>query len=120
MKKNSHKIALYVVFGSVLFLGWCYLGLVLGGALFFHLTSLDLSQLDVTSLFRYWDAYGDREDVQKFLVPSSALSALFIAVPGIVAVIVNMPKEQEIHGSARFANDKEIKESLKSLYLQLK
>ncbi|AIW17505.1 type IV secretory system conjugative DNA transfer family protein [Vibrio tubiashii] len=110
-KKKPNKAALYVVFGAAFFIAWVAVGLMLGGATFFKLAAIDYEHLQLDSLIYYWQHYGDRKDVQLALVPGTIVCVLFVAVPFVITVIALIPAKEEIHGSARFANDQDLAKS---------
>lgn len=87
-------------------------GVLVGGALFLKITSIPLDTLGLDTLFYYWNHYGHDDQILKWLKLSSATAALIaIGIPFLIIGVIIMPQKEEIHGSARFANDKELGDS---------
>ena len=73
----------------------------------FYIHSHPLRTMPLTFI-RYWVHYGDRPDVHRAL-----LVCLALGVAGVVAPIIGiaLPRKKSLHGDARFATMKEIKEA---------
>ncbi|MGR2997571.1 type IV secretory system conjugative DNA transfer family protein [Vibrio vulnificus] len=97
-------VCLFVVFGVA--------GVFLGGAVFLKITSISMDTLSYDTLFYYWKNYGDERQVVKWLQLGSFTAAAISTLPPIfILYSIFAPPREEIHGSARFANDKELAES---------
>lgn len=106
-KTNPYKVVFYILLG----LAWICISLLIGGAAFLKLVQIDLSYLRPDTLIFYWQNYGSDEDIKKWLVVGTLCGAAVIIFPLIISIASLMPKGEEIHGSARFANDKDLEKS---------
>jgi type IV secretory pathway TraG/TraD family ATPase VirD4 len=76
------------------------------------LEKLPTSIAGLTTLHDYWSAYGAVDHVRRALLVSSIISGFVAIAPiVIVLVVVAMGLKRELHGSARFATVREIRES---------
>ncbi|SMG61558.1 hypothetical protein [Paraburkholderia susongensis] len=107
------KILVGVLGGAAVMTGFAVAGQFAGATLFAQLEKLPSSVVGVTTLYRYWVAYGHIVAIKKVLVACTALSVLVSAVPLLIPVILAMKanRPRELHGSARFANLQEIRKS---------
>lgn len=90
------------------------LGQLLGGLVFGTIEKLPKSAIGVLTLYRYWPVYGHDPRVHKALAISSAIAGAVTVIP-VVAIIafvtLAVMKRRELHGSARFANLREIRKT---------
>lgn len=90
------------------------LGQYAGGLLFALLDQLPHSAVGVTTLYRYWPAYGDVPHVHKSLVVATIVAVMVAVLPfcGVIAMITHAVfKKRDLHGSARFATPREIRKA---------
>lgn len=109
---KKKKTKLLIVF-LVAFLLFSIAGQYVGGAIFLKLTNIPFEYLSFNTLYVNWFDYSNDLDILPYLKISIAASAVFAFLPlliGLLAVIFGFKKE-EIHGSARFANDIELEKS---------
>ncbi|MCT7947695.1 type IV secretory system conjugative DNA transfer family protein [Shewanella septentrionalis] len=106
------KIGMGVIF-IIFTLVFMVLGQLAGAALFFNLTSIPLEHLRLDSLVTNWQAYQDDTALTPYLQGALAISVLVSLLPlGMtIAIAIAMQEKEEIHGSARFANDMELAKS---------
>ncbi|WP_242452979.1 type IV secretory system conjugative DNA transfer family protein [Photobacterium damselae] len=100
---------LFIITTIIAFIG----GLYVGGYYFLKQVKIDTNIVSYDTLFTYYEAYQNNKAIKKqlgigFLVTagvtlSPALFGLFILISG--------QKKEELHGSARFANDMELLKS---------
>jgi type IV secretion system protein VirD4 len=101
-------VVFFVVVLSVSICGGQYIGSIL----FAKLEKLPTSIAGLTTLHDYWSAYGAVDHVRRALLVSSIISGFVAIAPiVIVLVVVAMGLKRELHGSARFATVREIRES---------
>ena len=104
-----------ITFSAVLFFLICLcvvVGQFLGAAVYFKLTDIPLDYLAFSSLYDNWIVYGKNEAVRPFLEMGTAVATFITFLPVLVGSIVLLTKnKEEIHGSARFANDSELTKS---------
>jgi type IV secretion system protein VirD4 len=89
-------------------------GQFVGGQLFGMIEKLPQSAIGVGTLYRYWGAYRNVAAVRRWLLVSGGVSVLITAVPVAILLMVLISgkfKSRELHGSARFASIREIRES---------
>jgi len=87
-------------------------GQFVGSLVFAKLEKLPPSVAGITTLHSYWSAYGHIEHVRRALVVGTFVS-IFIAFLPAAVVVMALAKglRRELHGSARFATVREIRES---------
>lgn len=97
------------VFGLVVFavatvgIAW------LSGFLFFALSKANpFGKTDFTTWWTYWEAYQSNAEVAKRLMVSLTIAAVVCYGAPLVALIVAMRDQRELHGSARFATRGEV------------
>ncbi|PCD85935.1 conjugal transfer protein TraK [Vibrio mediterranei] len=97
---------MFLFFTLLFFIG----GLYAGGAIYFKLTQISMDHLTYHSLFDQWQAYGHDPHIKKFLMVGFTVNGLVTLIPTAFAilVIVTGQEKEELHGSARFANDTEL------------
>jgi type IV secretory pathway TraG/TraD family ATPase VirD4 len=109
---NAAKIIVAGVFLAVVLSASAYGGQLLGSLLFAKLEKIPTDVVGFTTLYHYWIAYGDIGMVRRALGVSSVIAAIVTVAPIVViAVVVATAYKRELHGSARFANAREIRES---------
>ncbi|KVW77445.1 hypothetical protein WK99_27795 [Burkholderia ubonensis] len=93
--------------------GFAIAGQFAGATLFAQLEKLPDSSIGVTTLYRYWMAFGHVVAVKRALAASTALAAIVTALPLLIPVIYIMRANGrlELHGSARFATAHEIRKA---------
>lgn len=98
------KLGLYIAtpIGAVML--WNYLA----GQIFLQIYLGSSDNASFATLYQYIYYHGKNHDVQKWLVLSSILSAVFI---GLMLKLVYSVNRRSLYGDARFATDKEIKKS---------
>ena len=109
-KKKVHPLA--IVFGLLVgllmaSLAWLY---VSG---FFYLALSKMNPLNVTyaTWISYWTHYGEIEAVRGKLISSALIAGAICYIGPLFAWAAANNKRRELHGSARFATDSEIRES---------
>jgi type IV secretory pathway TraG/TraD family ATPase VirD4 len=107
---SGPKLVIGLVAGLVVCAGFAIAGQFAGSTLFAKLEKLPDSVIGVTTLYRYWHAYGDVPAVKRALAICTVLSVVVGALPLVlVAILAAMSRtDRELHGSARFANRMEI------------
>ena len=109
MKKKCLLFLLFIVCTAL----FSIIGLYVGGYIFIKRTHMDISILSYDTLFNYYHLYQSNIGVIKEIKIGAFCSVLVSLLPsliGIMALIAGQKKE-ELHGSARWANDLEIKKS---------
>ncbi|AFJ90385.1 hypothetical protein MYA_6051 (plasmid) [Burkholderia sp. KJ006] len=93
--------------------GFAVVGQFAGATLFAQLEKLPDSTIGITTLYRYWIAFGHIVAVKRALVASTAVASLVTALPVLIAVvyIIRGRRRVELHGSARFATAHEIRKA---------
>jgi len=92
--------------------GLAVAGQYAGGALFAHIEHLPQSVVGIFTLRDYWHAYGDVKAVKKVLAGCTFASvAIPIAPIALACVAVFSKPKRELHGSARWARDFEIRKT---------
>lgn len=87
-------------------------GQYLGSLVFAKLEKLPTTVVGLTTLYNYWIAYGDIGLVKRALIASSFLAGVVTLTPiGIVIFVVLSGFRRSLHGDARFATLREIRES---------
>ncbi|OEF63575.1 conjugal transfer protein TraK [Vibrio cyclitrophicus 1F175] len=89
------------------------LGQALGSAAFLKLTSISFDYYSLDSLYRYWIEYRTDSDIIPYLKVSGVIAIVITLVPWLIliaALVVRLNKE-EIHGSARWADDVDLQKS---------
>lgn len=84
-----------------------------GGAYFLKATLIPYEFLTITTLYDNWFAYIDNPAFEKILRTAVLITYITFFVPTFIVIFffVILIKTEEIHGSARFANTKELKKS---------
>lgn len=107
-KKPIEYIVLFVVIGTV----GAIIGLFLANYVFVEWQNIPMSYYSATTIFRYDDAFGDIPKVAKAIKISLAIIPLSsLVLMGITAFALFAKPKRELHGSARFANDAEIRKT---------
>ena len=90
-----------------------YAGQYFGGYVFLRITHIDLSYLTVSTLSEYKELYANDKQVMKYISAGTIVSWIITLFPWISAIVIYYKSRQkeELHGSARFANDAELKKS---------
>ncbi|WP_299496374.1 type IV secretory system conjugative DNA transfer family protein [uncultured Shewanella sp.] len=102
---------------TLLFLVSCILfaivGQYAGGAFFLKETSIPLRYLSYSTLYDYWGEYINHRDFKGTLGFSAIIAASTTIIPLSLMLFFIMVshKKEELHGSARFANEKELAKS---------
>lgn len=104
-------IAFFILGGLVLFTAMVAFGQYLGGLQFARWQNIPDSYVTVHTLYDYWKSYGHIPAVKRYLLLSSLMAAAIPMVPVAFLIISLLPKQRELHGSARFANQRELLES---------
>ncbi|MGD6739526.1 type IV secretory system conjugative DNA transfer family protein [Photobacterium leiognathi subsp. mandapamensis] len=88
-------------------------GLYAGGYIFIKLTHMDMSILSYDTLIHYYEQYQHNISVVKEIQKASAVSIIVSLVPTffVVLLLIAGQTKEELHGSARWANDREIRQS---------
>lgn len=103
--KNIFLVLLITIIFSIISM-W------VGGYVFLRYNHLDISFLTYHTLIDYWHEYSDNQHVKKILITCIIAQVIFSLLPLIFTIIIMMTKpKQELYGSARFANDVELKRS---------
>ncbi|MBN3733165.1 hypothetical protein G3N98_19880 [Burkholderia sp. Tr-20390] len=93
--------------------GFAVAGQFAGATLFAQLEKLPDSSIGITTLYRYWIAFGHIVAVKRALVASTAVAAIVSALPLLIPIVylIRGNGRIELHGSARFANVHEIRKA---------
>ncbi|CAE6847116.1 hypothetical protein R75461_07297 [Paraburkholderia nemoris] len=92
--------------------GFVLAGQYAGATLFARVEHLPQSVVGIFTLHDYWQAYGHVPAVKKALAACSLVSIVVPVAPIAIACAVMFAKpKRELHGSARFARDFEIRKS---------
>ncbi|BCF95420.1 hypothetical protein [Paraburkholderia largidicola] len=87
-------------------------GQFMGSAIFAKLEKLPPSIAGITTLYEYWMAFGTVNHVRRALAFSSFVAGLVALAPLIILLAVFIiSKQRSLHGDARFATVREIRES---------
>lgn len=113
MALTKKKVIQNSIIFSITSICFTALGQVIGGALFFKITSIPFDSLSIDSLYYYWTNYQSDLDVLPYLKISVAISIVFFLVPWLILAVVFFKQfnKEEIHGSARFADDVDLQKS---------
>lgn len=113
MKLSKNKIGMLIIAFLFFTLLFAIIGTFAGGAVYFKLTKISLSHLEISSLYKQWLTYKNNEDVRPYLSVGILVNILVSLLPLFISilVIINSRPKEELHGSARFANDKDLSES---------
>ncbi|ELR7144461.1 type IV secretory system conjugative DNA transfer family protein [Escherichia coli] len=103
---NGHKWRKYaILFGVPLFiLAWVWLA----GAIFMAGNGLNAKEATPLTLYQYWYYYGDIKKTQAWITGAAFGSLLILLLP---VFLYFMPKKESLFGDARWATEKEIKDS---------
>ncbi len=84
-----------------------------GGAYFLNETSIPFEYLTHSTLYENWMSYSSDPSFSTALNISAAIAALTTLIPLIMGLFLFyiFDKKEELHGSARFANDSELAKS---------
>lgn len=94
--------------GLALLLGLVACMLYVAGYFYLWYIKADPMTAGPLTVVRYWMHYGHRADVRSALMVCVGISSALVFVP-IIAIVI--PKGRSLHGEARFANEKEIKDA---------
>ncbi len=112
MAEKSKKPIEYIILFLVVGLIGAVIGLFLANYIFLTWQKIPMSLYSPTIIFKYQQAFGDLPAVAKAvkvsLVAVPATSLLFI---GIIFMALFAKPKRELHGSARFANDMELRKT---------
>ncbi|EGU31286.1 conjugal transfer protein TraK [Vibrio ichthyoenteri ATCC 700023] len=103
------------VFFSLLFIVFTiialFCGLYGGGYFFLKKVQIDTNILSYETLFIYYEAYQHDSAVKKFISIGFAIAGFVSLLPALFGffMFISVQKKEELHGSARFATDLEIK-----------
>ena len=108
--KKKFLIFLLFITCTILF---SIIGLYVGGYVFIKRTHMDMSILSYDTLFDYYHLYLSNVSVIKEIKIGVLCSVLVSLLPSLIGIMVLIAgqKKEELHGSARWANDLEIKKS---------
>lgn len=111
MNKNK-KIGL-LIFAIILILVAIVAGQYVGGWVFLKLVHMDKGLLSFSTLYKYGIAYKENKAVFKFISLGIAAASFVSLIPVFIGIVVffGLRKKEELHGSARFANDMELAKS---------
>lgn len=112
MLTTQKKIAI----GVILFIVTIVFGLIgqiAGGLVYFKLTSIPFEFISIDALYNNWIRYKTDPAIKPYLQAGIAASVVVTLVPIIMFTIVMIAsrKKEEIHGSAGFATDIELRKS---------
>jgi type IV secretion system protein VirD4 len=109
-KKKKITLGIILLVFTSLFI---VLGHFAGAAMFFKLTEIPFSYLSIDSLYINWKDYSQDSEIKPYLqigILTAVIVSLLPLFMGVIVAIMALEKE-EIHGSARFANDMELNKS---------
>lgn len=102
----AYLIAIVIVVAT-LSAGWLYVS----GFTFLLLAKMPTSDVGLGTWLSYWTHYGELKPVRKQLVMAGAVGLFLCFLVPAFAWLMATGKKRELHGSARFANDSEIRKS---------
>lgn len=110
---TTNKKILFVVMLLITTFLFILLGQLTGAALFFKLTSIPLESVAYDSLYRYWQEYKFNSQVRPYIQLGIGVSVVIALLSPFlfIKLVMSFQKKEEIHGSARWANDKDLKKS---------
>ena len=113
MATNKRKTLIISLATPVVIAFFILAGQFFGGLVYYKLTDIPYSFLQYDSLYQGWIEYGDVKEVKIQLQLATIACVLFTTIPILVFILVLIfgRKKEEIHGSARFANDSELEKS---------
>jgi type IV secretion system protein VirD4 len=101
-----------IVFFAVVLAVSTWGGQLIGSLLFAKLEKLPTSIVGFTTLYHYWIEFGAVQQVHRALLVSSFMAGFVAIAPAILLLFVVLTGlKRELHGSARFANLREIRDS---------
>ena len=108
--KKKRMLGVIFIITTCIFIA---LGQLAGAALFFELTSIPLEYLSLDALHHNWVNYHTDEAIKPYLQMGIAASILVALLPlgMVIVLVIALREKEEIHGSARFANDMELSKS---------
>src|SRR5688572_13885988 len=88
-------------------------GQYLGGYIFLKMAHISMSYLSYDTLYQYYQSLNGYAEYRKLLIAGGigAFTPLLVPVFLLVAVIIGSIKKEELHGSARLANDRDLAET---------
>lgn len=102
----------YVILFAVIGLVGAFLGLLLANYIFMTWQKIPMSYYGLTTIFKYQAMFGNMPKVGKAInISLAAIPLSSIALMGVTAFAIFANKKRELHGSARFANDMEIRKT---------
>lgn len=110
---NKPNILGLVIFFLVIVIAGAVGGQYLGGFAFLKLAHIDTSYLQFDTLYQYAVKYKENKPVFKLVAVGIAAAAVTTLIPLalLIAVIVGSLTREELHGSARLANDMDLTRS---------
>ncbi len=111
MDNQVKPVQVFVVFFVMTILG-LIVGVYFANYVFMQWQNISMDYYSVTILYQYYQKYSSNLEVVK-VIKASALSALLpIIIMNIIAAVVLFKKpKKEQYGSARFANDSDVKKT---------
>jgi len=111
MSKTSKYLALAVI-ALLFFGGLAVAGMYVGGRVFAALQKLPADSVTIMMLRDYWDAYHEMQKVRRSLILGFVAAAAVPVLPfGVMMFALLSPPMVQLYGSARWANDREIRKS---------
>lgn len=106
------KALLSVAIGVPVLAGLFVGGLFLGGHVFAALQKIPSDTVTVTTLYDYWQAFSSVKMVRLALFGGGAVAVAMPLIPLVmIACLALMGDKRELHGSARMANNAEIRKA---------
>ena len=106
---TAKKRIIFAIALLFLFVVFAVFGQYTGGLVYYKLASIPLQYLEVDSLYSGWVTYKDNSAVRKFLDVGVTVAFILSLLPVVMGIIVIFTRKgEEIHGSARLANDDEL------------
>jgi type IV secretion system protein VirD4 len=111
MSKTA-KYLIVAVIALVILTGLAVVGLYLGGRLFATLQKLPASAVTLTTLQDYWEVYQSVPKIRRSLTAGFAVAgAIPVLSVALFLYVMFSPAKVALHGSARWANEGEIRRS---------
>lgn len=110
---TKQKLIPLLIFFTVLFVVAVIGGQYLGGYVFLKMTHIDMSFLSYDTLYKYYERYKGVHEFKKYLLAggAGAVAPCLIPLFLLIAILVGMRKKEELYGSARLANDRDLAKS---------
>jgi type IV secretion system protein VirD4 len=109
MSNKLFAILLLIIFTAIAFVT----GLYGGGYFFLKKANIDISILSYDTLINYYDVYQHNKAIKNLLGIGFIISVVITLIPSLfgLLIFISAQNKEELHGSARWANDSELSNS---------